>query len=401
MARWFWRRPEKIGQGELALTFTEGGIEYQISGAGLPSQAVEWLRDPGLFDDWEQVACLAQIEAEGYAVTQDELLLLGWEEAFQLLATQEYRDGERLLGLPQSIELRPVLMARGSVSDPNFNIALDWRSADGGSLSTVITRTGAVMRLQGQEYLLSESAWRVATAVQDFARRPDEKRTQQAQECAWGHIRQLAVAASAGLDLYLERTIILTVEQLDLALRHVEVTDTPVIEVIPRVPGAPDERWLKAFDGFNQVREHYDLTTDKGELIRVLVEPDAQAVLAEIKRMPGRRIAGERAEAFLRNPYALLGDAMARVVPPERFEQAREAAGVRFYTFRDEICREPDGHVRAVRLLLEPVDEDAPTLPSIELADRVILQRFVDIKRRPRSGPALFPVGTAYTRTAW
>jgi len=121
MARWFWRRPEKTGQGKLALIFTEGGIEYQVSGAGLPSQAAEWLRDPGLFNDWEQVACLAQIEAEGYAVTQDEFLLLGWAEVFHLLATQEYQDSGRLLGLPQSIELRPVLMARGSVSDSNFN----------------------------------------------------------------------------------------------------------------------------------------------------------------------------------------------------------------------------------------------------------------------------------------
>lgn len=200
--------------------------------------------------------------------------------------------------------------------------------------------------------------------------------------------------ASGQLAHYLERTVILTAERLDLALRHAEVGNTPVIEVIPRVPGAPDERWLAAFDGYTEVRDHYDLATDKGERLRVLVEPDAQAVLAEIRRMPGRRIAGPSAEAFLRNPYALLGEAMARVVPPEQFEQAREAAGICFYTFRDEICREPDGHVRTVRLVLESLDEGAPTLPPIELADRATLQRLVDtLSTRLKAGLPCFRWG--------
>ncbi len=306
-----------------------------------------------------------------------ETLLLGWEDVFRLLASEDYRDSGFLLNLPPTTTLEINLTARGSISDPHFDLALDWCNVNGNSPGTAVTRTGAVVYFGEQESLLSESAWRLAAAVREFARRPTTERTQNAQERAWGHIRQLVTLADANLDLYLERTVILTVEQLELALRHVEVQDSTIVEITPRVSGLPDEIWLAAFDSYIQVTDHYDLITAKGERIRVLLEPDVRAVLSEIRRMPGRRVAGSRAEAFLRNPYALLGEIMARVTPPEYFEAARDTAGIYFYSFRDEICREPDGHVYAVRLILEPFDENAPALPPVELTDKVILHCFV------------------------
>lgn len=62
------------------------------------------------------------------------------------------------------------------------------------------------------------------------------------------------------------------------------------------------------------------------ELVHVVVTPEVHTVLSEIKRMPGQRVSGSRAEAFVRNPFAVLGEAAAAVIDADDFEQTRETA---------------------------------------------------------------------------
>jgi len=98
---------------------------------------------------------------------------------------------------------------------------------------------------------------------------------------------------------------VLTPERLNLALHKTQFADSKTVEVIPGFDGQP-ARWLELFDRFNTVQERYEIPDGAG-LVHVLLPPEAQTVLREIKRMPGRRVAGDRAEAFLHNPIATLG----------------------------------------------------------------------------------------------
>lgn len=43
--------------------------------------------------------------------------------------------------------------------------------------------------------------------------------------------------------------------------------------------------------------------------------------LGEIRRMPGRRVVGDRAQAFVRNPFATLGPDASKVIDPEQFRR--------------------------------------------------------------------------------
>ncbi|TCO82353.1 hypothetical protein EV699_105143 [Plasticicumulans lactativorans] len=370
------KKPDTDGKVTLHEAFTEGGLEYRAAGDGVPVVAVDWLRTPESFAEWERVTLLAQIEEEGYAVAMDDALLLGWGEAYQLRESAEYRGCDALLGLPELAAVAPMLHASGSVGDPGFELSLGWLAPD--ARPVALERTGAVTVLGGVPRLLPAAAWRLVVAVRDFARRASEERTQAEQERAWAHIRQLATAAGARLDLYLERTVILTAAELDLALRHVDVSGTDVVEVAPLIAGAPPELWLDRFDAYADVQPHYDLTTAEGGRIRVIVEPDAAAVLREIKRMPGRRVSGRRAEAFLRNPYALLGESMGNVVPPERFEAARAQAGVRFYEFYCAAERDGDGRIVAVRVQIGIADDETAVLPALRLESRATAHAFMN-----------------------
>jgi hypothetical protein len=48
--------------------------------------------------------------------------------------------------------------------------------------------------------------------------------------------------------------------------------------------------------------------------------------------MPNRRISGERAQAFLHNPFAQLGDDAIEVISPESFEESKQQAEIYTYT---------------------------------------------------------------------
>ena len=188
--------------------------------------------------------------------------------------------------------------------------------------------------------------------VAKFANRSEEKRNQIDQEYHWANIRQLAKKANVKLDRYLDKTIIISANQLEISLRLSDFFGEQVVELQPFIPGIDSQKWLNCFDAFIAVQNHYDLNTSDNERIRILLEPDAKAVLQEIKKMPKRRVSGIRAENFLRNPFALLGETMSKVISPESFERARDKAGLHLYDFESEVIRIDTGHIKSLKINL-------------------------------------------------
>jgi hypothetical protein len=187
---------------------------------------------------------------------------------------------------------------------------------------------GAVALVDGESCLLSEAAWTISDAVRLFGLRGPEMRSQHENELAWGRIRAMAEAVGAFYaNPYLESTYVLTPQTLRLPLIKEETSFGRVFTVAPTFEGAP-EGWLKTFDGFNAVQPHYDLTRGGKGRIRIVISEPVQKVLQVIKRdMPGRRVSGSRAEKFIHNPWAFLGDAAHEVLREEDFMQDKAEAG--------------------------------------------------------------------------
>ena len=171
-------------------------------------------------------------------------------------------------------------------------------------------------------------------------------------------------------------------ERLDLELRSEWVGDTQVVEVVPGLEGLPREKWLEFFDRHSRVQDHYVMATADGGMVRVIPTPSVTKVLTEIKRMPGRRVAGKRAQAFIRNPYATLGGDIAAALPPEIFEKARKQAGLVLYAFSCEAVREENGKINHVTLEFIPDSEDAVSPPPQRIGDKLALKTFLDAMTR-------------------
>lgn len=276
-----------------------------------------------------EVGLLEELVDEGLATSIPDGYRLSWPDLYALLDEPGRSADLATLDLPEAILATPRLVSRGSLTDATFAIAIDgWVDGDRRTIHGARLQSG-VLKVDGKLHLLPPDVWRLVDRVVAFARRGAGDRDEAAQRRAWGGIRGAAVAVGAPLDDFLFRTVVLTPDRLEIALRRSE--HLGLIEVEPWFEGAPTH-WLQTFDRSAKVRDRYDLVTPEG-VVQVMVSPEVGTVLRELKRMPGRRVTSNRAQAFLVNPVAALGPDAAEVIDPVRFEAAKEEAGIFFDRF--------------------------------------------------------------------
>ncbi|MBA3006464.1 MAG: restriction endonuclease [Proteobacteria bacterium] len=337
----------------------------------------DWIATPSAFGPQaELVSLLSQLEEEGFAQWHDQELMLPWPAFYELACNRDYQDSISLLGLPNIEEWRPVLSSRGSLSDQGFSVILSgWLDPNGRPVHDNVSRTGAQLEHGQTKILLPQAAWETVEAVTIFHQRDSHQRNLEANKLAWAVIRRAAFKANADLTDFLRKTIVLTPERLNIELRKAQFGESKTVEVLPGFDGAP-ARWLEIFDHLPDTQERYEIADGEG-LVHVILAPEVQTVLREIKRMPGRRVAGERAEAFIRNPFAALGPDADKAIDPAQFEQAREQAGISFARFIAKVQRDENGLPVHIALLVEESLHGEIRSEELDLTANDELQRFV------------------------
>lgn len=296
-------------------------------------------------------SALVQWADDGHVTEQPTGWLLPWDSVYALAAEQKSKDALDLLGFPAEVGIAPRLVSKGSLVDRDFVVATaGWVDGNGRSFHEGPVR-GATVLVGGQTRLMPKATWLLLEEVAKFATRTEEQRDEKSQRIGWGKIRALALDADAALDRFLLDTVVLTPERLKIRLRKSGEGTSRVVEVTPDFADAP-EQWLKSFDTYATVRDRYDLPTANG-IVQIVVRPEVREVLEQIKRLPGRRVAGARAEAFVTNPFAALGASASQVIDPTEFEEERERAGLVFDRFTAYLLRDKNGSLIDFGLLVE------------------------------------------------
>jgi hypothetical protein len=280
-----------------------------------------------------------------------------------------------VFALPDVAAYAPALASRNSLSDPTFDIVVgEWRSVAGARARDAEIH-GAVVADGVGVGLLPKATWGLLEQER-FRVRTDAERAEAGNRRHWGRIRSAAVAAGARLDDFLFNTVILTPEKLQIGLRKEETGGSKVVEVTPTFDGAPDG-WLKAFDTHGSVLDRYNIATPNG-IVAIEIAPHVKTVLDSVKRMAGRRVAGPRAEAFLVNPFAALGEDASQTIDEAQFMEAREKADLLFDRFFARIDRDPFGYPTAVALRIESARVTGPFETEVRpFADDAELAEFV------------------------
>ncbi|MEJ8848588.1 SNF2-related protein [Variovorax rhizosphaerae] len=324
----------------------------------------------------ERVLALRQLEEEGIANKTSGGVFLPWSDFYKVQGSPEHGDLTELLGLPAEESWKPVLSSVDTLADSTFGVSLrEWIGPNGSRPRGNVVVNGAVLTSQGHSAVLPVASWRTVQAVVEQRRRPVDSRTPDTNKRDWSSIRREAIRAGADLSDYLRKTVVLTPAQLRIEMRRGDRALGELVEVMPGFEGQP-ERWLEMFDRFDAVPERYEIPDGNG-LVHVLLSPEVRTVLREIRRMPNRRIAGDRAEAFVRNPFATLGPDAAKVIDPAQFESARLKAGISFARFTAKVVRDDNDRLREVALTIEEPLADEVRTEEVSFENPQALERFL------------------------
>ena len=295
-------------------------------------------------------AYLVQLAEIGFVAPKNSGYFLSWPDLYELADDSEHSESLSLLGLPPWSEARPALSSSGALTDSTFQINLNgWSNLDRSHLRGASPVQGGLIEISGQKFLLRQPVWALVDAVIHFASLPFSERTVEMNYQSWGRIRRLALVAGANFDDFLTKTIVLTPKTLNLELERLEDS---AVRITPTFQDAPME-WLSLFDSRAIIPDYYNITDSNGDLIHVAISEPVKKVLGEIKRMPGRIARSQRAQAFIRNPYSVLGDVAEAVIPPERYEASLHSANIVFYTFEFNAKLGGKGNIDSIFLELE------------------------------------------------
>ena len=324
---------------------------------------------------WESLA------DEDIAYPLDDHYVLPWDELFELQQDPEHQSAIHLLNLPPVMALYPVIRSENGLSDRDFQIILaGWCDRSGVKYQGIAKRTGAIVTVEGTDYLLNAATWKLLEKIKEFARTGDKNES--INKTYWAQISRLAKKSAANLDEFLRKTIVLAPEQLQLNLRKNLISTESVVEVQPDFEDSPSN-WLQTFDGYNEVQNQYTISLPEGGLAHVIIEPKVKSVLHEIKKMPNRRITGERAQTFLHNPFAQLGEDAAEVVSPDSFEQSKKSAEIYSYRLLIDKIYDDRGLFASATLTLQE-DSEREQAPIIKhLASQAHAQHFINAYEQP------------------
>ena len=353
------------------VTFDATGIRYKSPA----SDTREWLAMPFAFPEASDLgARLAQVFLDGFGDRQDTEFLLPWGDVYALLKHPELANYREALHIPSEATARPRLASRGALMDIDFAILLDdWVDGQGRRLQPMPELRGRVLQSNDEVTLLPEAIHQLLEEIARFHAIPASDRSLSFKEQSFGRMRKLATATGCPVSDYVARTIVITPDRLRLTMEQRGEGDGKVVEVIPGFDEAPLQ-WLAQFDRL-PLQDSYDVP-DGPSLVRVVVAPEVKKVLSEIKRMPGRRAAGPRAQAFVRNPFAVLGEGAESVIDTNQFERAREEAGIRLEQFTPQVVRGDFGEVQRVGLLVEELGNDSPESHLLWFSNPDDLYRF-------------------------
>lgn len=270
-------------------------------------------------------AYLSDLFIDGKCQLSTEGVLLPWYVFYQLAADSEHAALLALIDPPNISEAVPILENTGAVSDEIFHVQITGWILDGQKVDLHIVNAPEV-RVKGQTAIVTRQVNDLLGALSNTFGSSARPRSQQENEAAWGLTRARALKAGALFgSRYLASTIVLTPQTLRITAKKQDSSFGRVYTVEPTFDGAP-EGWLAAFDGFHSVQDHYDITRDGGRVRIILSEP-VRNVLEVVKReMPARKVAGTKAEMFVHNPRAYLGDYAEGVL--DEAENPNESADV-------------------------------------------------------------------------
>ena len=349
--------------------FDDEGIHYVFE------KKSESLRNEDEIDQ-DKFRRLSQLASEGLSRQLKNKFVIEWQSVYEIKANTDLESYQEPLEIPQYTSTVPKLKNSGAIVDSNFSIVLDeWVDENGVPLSFQPKLEGKVLKFSEGYFLVKPLIGDLLDELKAFHSTPKELRDQKFKEISYGKIRRLAFDASVPVSDYVSKTIVLTPEKLKLEIQKRGEGADRIFEISPSFEDAPSD-WIEIFDQF-PISDKYEVP-DGMSVTRIVLTPEVKAVLSEVKKMPARRISGARAEAFIRNPFSMLGEDANKVLNPEDVESQLASAGISFSQFIPHAEFGEFGEIVRVGILINDLSKSTDSAEIYWFGTPSELNRFIE-----------------------
>ncbi len=232
--------------------------------------------------DWEklqseflsQLAILTELHDNGLADYTDNACEV---ECIDILKLSEI--DKQILDLPNNYPYEIFVESDGVLTQNTFKFKYGFYdfAPNGTRLST--TRNGARLKLEENEYLLSENQYLLCQAIDEFNNLSDGEKGNVTNIKKLSELKTLSKESGLTLEYFLGNQELFIPEKIKLDIDF----NNGIFEIIPTVEIDNTIGFTNAFDKLPMIRDVYPVSGNNGETTRVVISENQKAELQKIK----------------------------------------------------------------------------------------------------------------------
>lgn len=204
---------------------------------------------------------------------------------------------KQILGLPDEYPYEIYIQSDGQLNQNSFKFKYGFYDFAPNGTRFQAQRNGAIISINGTDYLLSENQYQICEALDSFNNLTEAERTFQNNLRRFADIKTISKSAALILDSYLNSQDVFCPDKIKI---DVQFNDGK-LEVIPNVEIENEIGFVNTFDKFPKILEIYPVSDGMGRTTRVVVSAEQKEELQKIKGI--RKIVNpETIQQIIENP---------------------------------------------------------------------------------------------------
>jgi SNF2 family DNA or RNA helicase/HJR/Mrr/RecB family endonuclease len=204
---------------------------------------------------------------------------------------------KQILGLPDEYPYEIYIQSDGQLNQNNFKFKYGFYDFAPNGTRFQAQRIGAIISINGTDYLLSENQYQICEALDSFNNLTEAERTFQNNLRRFADIKTISKSAALILDSYLNSQEVFCPDKIKIDVQF----SNGKLEVIPNVEIENEIGFVNTFDKFPKILEIYPVSDGIGSTTRIVVSAQQKEELQRIKGI--RKIENpETIQQIIENP---------------------------------------------------------------------------------------------------
>lgn len=231
-----------------------------------------------------QLAILTELHDNGLADYTDNSCEI---ESIDILRLNDI--DKQILDLPNSYPYEIFVESEGTLTHNSFKFKYGFYdfSPNGTRLKT--TRNRAIIKVEENEYLLSENQFLLCQAIDEFNSLPESEKGNVTNLKKLSELKSLSKESGSTLEHFLNNQVLFIPEKIKLDIDF----NNGVLEILPSIEIGNAFGFTNTFDRLPNIRDVYPVSGNNGETTRVVISENQKM---ELKKVKAKRKVSDRSE---------------------------------------------------------------------------------------------------------